>query len=331
MNQKQENTKINNIKMLGVFLLVFIFSAVVYVFSLSTLSFAAVYTYFMIRTLLITCTILKGSLDRNSVKAVAVVSLIILCVGYYFAYVYFYHPYLTYQGYTTSDVFLRLIPILHGLDPTLFPGVLFFISFAFVGGFAMNYQYIKNETKNEEQKEMLAFRKEIGLDTNSTIKEEYKKSIVLLLIVGCVSIGLGLWTDQRFENASYHELTKRYKTELKELKEKDEEAYNKAIEVLDNQKINYNYSSSEYYVRGNDNTFTFNAIFDSEDYVLYYLEDEHGVTSEIEWGEWDLYNGRYTLIDLHVKVENEGYMIIEITNSYNDEKMELFVDNFNYD
>lgn len=325
MNHTQKNIFGNKVKSFFGIFIVFVFSACVYTFSLSILSLAAIYTFFMIRALFSNYVNKKGYLDKKSLIKVAILSFLIICVGYYCAYVYFYYSYYIYEGIKPFQVIFGLIPLLYRLDFSLITGSFFFIIISYLGGFAINYQYIKHETKTKEQQELIAFKKEMGIEDNNYYKNN--KWIGLMIGVGIIVICAGLFTEWRYNKADKRALLKRYDEQLTKLKETDLSAYNKAIEVLDGQVMNPNFMTDEYYVNGKDYTFQIYANFASNDYSLEYFYTNYCATPSFEWGEWYPYNGKNTLIDLTVHMNGQGYLIITITNSVNDDKAIIFMYN----
>lgn len=323
---------IKNKKTYGILaiILIFIFSAFVYTVSLSITAISAVYTFFMIKAVLLVYSNYLGFLDKKGLLIVALISFFTIYCGYYLAYVYYYFPYFNYQGYSFFTVLFNLVPLVNNIDKDSIPGSLFFISFTYVAGLAMNYQYVKHERVDEIKKRLAIFKKEVGMDDEIDNTNNCKKAITSLIIVGFLTIALGLFNDYRFSQVDKHAIYKKYSTELDELRLVSQKGYDDAKRVLDNRKINYNYSSNEYYVRGDNNTLKIYANLNGENYFVYYEQEAHGTLLSLEWGDWQEANGEYTLIPLYVKANGEGYAIITITNSVNDDRIYIFVDNFNY-
>lgn len=300
-----------------------VFSIGVYIFTLSILSVAAIYTFLMIKTIMLEYSRYIGYLNKKSIFIVGAISFLTICIGYYFAYATYYYPYFNaVKGCSYINVLLNLPSLLNGVDKAIAPGSLFFILFSFVCGMAMNKQYIKHEQVNEINIRLNEFKKEVGMENEEGKDSKLKKTKTILFVVGFLTLGLGIFNDYRFSN--YISIN-RYKKELSELKEINKEAYNRAKDVLKGQGTNYYYCSYDYYVRGENNLLHITANLDGDNYVLYCDQESYGTSLDMNWGDW-AGNG----ITLEVKAKGEGYAIVIITNDVNDECIEVFVDNFDY-
>lgn len=305
-----------------------VFSVCIYMYTLSILSVAAIYSFMMIRTIMITYSRYIGHLDKKSFIVSAIISLLIICVGYYFAYTTYYYSYFyVVKGYSYFEILLHLPSLLNGIDSGIFPGTMFFILFAFICGMAMNKQFMKHEEVNETSKRLIEFKREVGMESVEDKEPIAKKALTELIVVGFVVLALGIYNDYRFNQ--YISIN-RYQQELSELKEVNKEAYDKAREVLKGQGTNYYYCVNNFYIRGEENTLHITADIDADDYYLYCDQEEHGTTIETEWGEWMSNGEKNIYINLDVKAKGEGYAIIYINNDVDNRSIWVFVDNFNY-
>lgn len=100
--------------------------------------------------------------------------------------------------------------------------------------------------------------------------------------------------------------------------------------TLDNQEFNYNFNSSEYYVRGDSNIISFYANFDSDDYLECNDYIYYDLSVDYTWSDWFSYNGKNTICDLKIDINGTGFIILEITNNVNDDIVYVFVDNLDY-
>lgn len=305
-----------------------IFSVCVYMYTLSILSVAAIYSFLMIKTIMITYSRYIGYLDKKSFFTIGAISFLIIYVGYYFAYAAYYYPYInSINGNSFFNVLLNLRTLLNRFDKKIAPGSLFFIMFTFLCGMAMNRQYMKHVQVDDLSKRINKFKKEVGLEDNKEKDEKVKTITRKLVIVGFLTLCLGVFNDYRF---SQYISINRYKNELSELKTISKEAYEAAKKTLKGQGNNYHYCSYDYYIKGESNLLYITADLNGENYTLYYDQEPHGTTLEMNWGEWTEHNGRYIHITLDVKAKGKGYAIINITNDVNDECIKIFVDNFNH-
>ena len=305
-----------------------IFSVIIYTYTLSILSVAAIYSFLMIKTIMITYSRYIGYLDKRSFFTIGATAFLIIYIGYYFAYTVYYYPYFnSVKGYTFIKVLISLPRLLNSFDKEIAPGSLFFILFTFLCGMAMNKQYMKHVQVDDLSKRINKFKKEVGLQDDKEKDEKVKIITRKLIIVGFLTLGLGVFNDYRF---SEYISINRYKKELSELKKTNKEAYEVAKKTLKGQGDDYRYCSYDYYIKGEDNQLRITADLNGEDYTLYCDQESHGTTLEMTWGEWTEHNGRYTHVTLDVKAKGKGYAIINITNDLNDETIKIFVDNFDY-
>lgn len=307
-----------------------VFSVCVYMYTLSILSVAAIYSFLMIQTIMIVYSRYIGYLDKKVFIRVGAISFLIICIGYYFAYTTYYYPYLqATKGCSYFDILLHLPSLLNEIDETIFPGTLFFVVFTFLCGMVANKQFMKHEEVNDLNKRLNEFKKEFGMENLEEKDSTVKKSLITLIIVGFITLGLGIFNDYRF---TQYFLIKTYKTELSELKEKNKEAYDKAREVLKGQGSDYSYCVDDYYIRGENNTLHIKADLDADEYALYYDCESHGAVLDFVWGDWlwDERKQAYIHTSLDVKAEGEGYAIVYITNDVDDRCIEVFVDNYKY-
>ena len=305
-----------------------VFSVCVYMFTLSILSIAAIYSFIMIRAIMVTYSRYIGHLDRKAFINSAIISLLIICIGYYFAYTTYYYPYfLAAKGYSYFEILFRLPLLLNELDHWIFPGTLFFIFFAFVCGMAMNKQFMKHEEVNDTNKRLIEFKREVGMESVEEKDSIEKQTIAKLTVIGLVVLAVGIFNDYRF--AQYVSIN-RYQQELSELKEINKEAYDTAREVLKGQGTNYYYFSNNYYIRGEENVLHITADLDAEEYTIYCDQESHGTTLDMEWGDWKSNGKKDIYITLDVKAKGEGYAIIYITNDVDDRSIWVFVDNYDY-
>lgn len=322
--------KIKN-KILGILaiLLLLVFSTAVFASSISVLSVAAVYTIFLVRIVIIIYEECFGNINKKSLKIVKIIVLLIICIGFYFAYAIYYAELFRYKGYSDIQIITRIIPLLYKVDADALFGSSFFILFCYFIGILANKQFIKHLQVDEAEKRLIKLEKKIGVKYTNKDTSKIRNNIISLIVVGLLTIGLGKFNSVRFDKYAYYT---KYYHELMQLKERSPEAYERAREVLLNQEVNhYTYSASEYYIRGEENTIYIYADFEDEDYTLYCDREPHGTTLTLTWGDWLIGDrGEYTVATLNVEARINGYSIIKITNDYNDEILYIFVDNFDY-
>ena len=316
-------------KILGVLyiLLIYMFSICIYKKTLSILAFAGVYTFFVIRSIIAVYSRYFGHLDKKGLIIIKIITIILLCFGYYFAYACYYYEMFSYEGYSFLYVLINFIPLINKVDNTVAVGSLFFILFTYLVGFQMNKQYIHYELMGELDKRLSDFKIEFGIENAQEKNDNLKNALAAMIIVGFISLGLGIVNDKRFEK---NELLITYQSNLAQLKTVNKDAYDRAKEVFFGNRINYDFCSSNYYIKGDSELLYITADFDAEEYSLYYDQELYGTILEMEWGDWIERNGKYTLTTLDVKAKGNGYAVIKITNDVNGDSINIFVDNLDY-
>lgn len=328
-------TKKDKIKGIVIILLIFILSCPTYMVSMSITWFSAVYTCFMIKAVLLTYSKYIGYLDTKNLIKIAIICFLIVTIGYYFAYVYYYYPFFKYQGLTFGEVFIKLVPMVSQFDKDSIPGMFFFIITVYLIGVGLNFQYIKHERLNELDKRLKQFKKEVGIyDNEEEETSKHKSALIWVIVLSLMTIGYGIYNDTRFSEVASHQTFKSYSTELEELKAKNEKAYNVAKDYLDNREKNYNFQADTYFIKGEDNTINIYANLDGDNYILYcdqiYYDAKKNEENydkcylDMTWNDW---TGE--VISLEVHAVNEGYGVIIITNDVNDDNLYIFIDNIN--
>lgn len=319
----------NNIP-LGIVLLIalFLFNSLVIIKGINLTLTVFIYSVLMTNLNFVIYNRYIGILNKKAITYICILSIATVILSYYIFYVKYYYNYYTLFGYSFGEVFIKLFSL---IDDDVVIDFCFGSSITSLIGVAFNISFIKKYSISSSEAPTFIDNKE-----NYHYSKKTNKStliIVTTILLGVCIILTGPDTSNsnksRYVVGGYYNETpiiERYEGDLKELKDADSAAYNKAIEVLSDQKCIKNYNVDEYYIYKNDEIINIYANFDSEDYQLYYDVSYFGLNVECEWSDWYASNGVYNCIDLMIKTNGTGYSVITITNDYNDDVIKIFVD-----
>ena len=279
-----------------------------------------VYSFFMVRLYLVIYNRFVNYIDTSGIILTTVFTFISVFLGYYIFYVNYYSGYFTYS-------YLYLFTFLFGIiDKSAISGYLADSIFVFSVGYTLNILYIISHYKKTEKEKK---------NNNYHISKRDDNALIYIISIIFLAISLFFYNSytilridpdevfRGFTNST--SLSDRYAKEINELKDLNEEAYNAALDVLDNQEYILNHNVSEYYIDCND-TITIYTNLDNGEYQIYYQAYDHGLRTNCEWSDWYEMGGFYNYIDLSIEFTGEGYSIIEITNDFDDQIIRIFVD-----
>lgn len=315
----------NQNKLLGVILLFLVYgiSIVVYIFTLNITALSIVYTFFLVRTIIYIYASKINHIKNASLTILIVLLFISLYFGSYLAYVREDYAHFISEGYEPFEIVFNYYSLINKLDLDIMPFVYVFTFLLHSIGIFANRQFIKRN---------------ININNIQTLEDKSQhisvlKKIVTLLLIGSLSICAQLQMEHINNLVVDQKLERSLGSELQALKLKNKDAYNKAVETFDGYIKDYNFQIDLNYQKLDVSTtgvIKIYANFDTDDCSLKANVEDFGTGLTYEWGEWQKHNGKNSYIELNIKAFNEGYAVITISNSVNDETIPIFIDNYTY-
>ena len=313
---------------LGIILMFILFMVSMYVFDntyyLTPVSIT--YSFFMVRLYLIIYNRFVNHINAYGIVIVTVLSFLSVFLGYYFFYVNYYAGYFT-DSYIYLYVFLfKIIRSSAILDYFKDSAIVFSVGY-FSNVLFMALNYFKDDKKPKDK---------VKLKNKFHVSNKIGNTIIYLISIIFIAVSVMFYNsytildidpDEVFRGyTSSTPLSIRYQDKIDELKELNDEAYEAACEIFDNQEYILNHNVNEYYVSRSNDTITLYSNLDIGEYCVYYEVYDYGLKTECEWSDWYEMGGFYNYIDLNIKTCGEGYSVIVITNDFDDQIIEIFVD-----